>query len=271
MFLFIKKDKLMYIIWALVFGLAAYLFYHSYRIIVPLAFLPFPFFVKGRNTKVVTLFAVFVLFAATIGIGLTGQGAGRFNQVAFYNDKSLENTIETLQSGEGRNNVLVARIFHNKAVIYARDFAKQYSSYFSPHFLFEDKGLPARYATPEQGLLYYMLIPFLLAALVLYISFSDKNNKAWYIFYILALAVLPAALTNEDSPNISRSSVMILPFVVVGAFGAYAFFTRVKKGVFKKILLCQTEGISTEVIIERSDGTRAYKIFGSKPLKWFDK
>lgn len=72
---------------------------------------------------------------------------------------------------------------------------------------------------------------------MLFLYYSEKDDKAWFVFYLLVIAVIPAALTYEDSPNISRSIAMIVPFVILGAFGVYAFFTKTKLGKFKKPLL----------------------------------
>jgi 4-amino-4-deoxy-L-arabinose transferase-like glycosyltransferase len=237
MFFFIKKEKIKYAILALGLGLVAYLFYHSFRIILPLIFLPFPFLVKNKKIKIPIIITVIVFFVVTIGISLTNQGVGRFNQVAFYRNGLLTSKIETLKAGEGNNHVLSARIFHNKIVIYSREFLMQYFSYLSPAFLLEDKGMPGRYASPEQGLLYYMFVPSLIAALMFFLPYSEKNRKTWFVFYLLAVAIIPAALTYEDSPNISRSAVMTVPLVILGALGIYAFFAKIKTHKFRNFLL----------------------------------
>jgi 4-amino-4-deoxy-L-arabinose transferase-like glycosyltransferase len=237
MLYFMKKEKIKYAVLALISGLGAYLFYHSFRVVLPLVFLPLPFLVKNKKTKIISVMIVIIFFAVIIGISLTNQGIGRFNQVAFYKNGLLIGKIESLKAGEGNNHVLSARIFHNKAIIYSREFFSQYFSYLSPAFLFEDKGFPGRYVSPEQGLLYYMYIPSLIAALIFFLSYSEKHKITWFVFYILAIAIVPAALTYEDAPNISRSVVMIIPLVMLGSFGAYAFFNKIKTKKIKKVIL----------------------------------
>ncbi len=237
MLLFAKNGKLKYILGSLIAGFTTYLFYHSFRIILPILILPLFLIANKGKTKTIALVVLMVVILITLGTILTKQGSGRLNQVAFYNNTVPLNTIEFLKAGEGNNNILTARIFHNKIVVYGRDFINQYLSYFSPSFLFNNKGLPTRYVSPEQGPLFYLFIPLLIAALALFLSYPNKDKNAWIIFYILAIAVIPAAFTYEDSPNLSRASMMIPPLVILGSFGAIALYSKVKIFKLKKLLI----------------------------------
>lgn len=212
-----KKNHYFFLI--VLFFLLSYFFYHSFRIIVPLIILPFIFFAGDYKVKIklILLFAIFSLI--TILIGSSKQGNGRFNQVVFYNNPSIPNTIESLTAGEGENNILQARIFHNKIVIYSRELLNQYISYFSPSFLIFEGGYPQRYKIPEQGLIYITFTLFLFIGI--YINLNINRRKSLILLFFLLISIFPAALTYEDSPNIHRSIFMIIPLIVFIASGIY--------------------------------------------------
>ncbi len=237
MLLFVKNGKLKFLILALILGLTTYLFYHSFRIILPLLFLPLFLMVEKTNLKKFALLAFLIITGITLLAITTKEGSGRLNQVVFYKNTIPLNTIASLNNGEGNNNVLLARIFHNKPIIYGRYFINQYLSYFSPDFLFNNKGLPTRYALPEQGPIYYTFAPLLILALFFFMSYPNKNKNAWIIFYLLAISILPAAVTYEDTPNLSRSAVMIIPLVILIGFGLVALYENIKNKNLRKILI----------------------------------
>ncbi len=237
MLLFTKSGKIKFIFIAIILGLTTYLFYHSFRIILPLLFLPLFLMVEGKKLKQIALISFTIIAGITFLAISTKEGSGRLNQVVFYKNTIPLNTIEFLNNGEGNNNVLLARIFHNKPIIYGRYFINQYLSYFSPDFLFNNKGLPTRYALPEQGALYYIFAPLLVLALIFFHKYPNKNKNAWIVFYLLAISILPAAVTYEDTPNLSRSAVMIIPLAILAAFGLVAAYENIKNNNFRKIFI----------------------------------
>jgi len=237
MLLFAKLGKLKFLILAILLGLTTYIFYHSFRIILPLLFLPLFLMVEKTNLKKLAIISFVIVAAVTFLAITTKEGSGRLNQVVFYKNTIPLNTIEFLNVGEGNNNVLLARIFHNKPIIYGRYFVNQYLSYFSPDFLFGNKGLPTRYALPEQGPLYFTFAPLLILALLFYFKFPNKSKNTWLVFYLLAISILPAAVTYEDTPNLSRSAVMIVPLVILISLGLVSFYENIKNMKLQKIFL----------------------------------
>lgn len=228
-FVYLRTGKIRYLIYAFVLCATTYFFYHVYRLLIPFIFLPLPLFAKANKIKITIAAFITILFAITALLGLTGAGSGRFSQVAFYKNEILNNTIQQFTIGEGQNHIFEARLFHNKAVVYARGFIGQYISYYSFDFLFEDKGLPDRYVVPGQGILYYSFIPLLLLFFFFFLQYQRTNKFAWYLLYLFLLAALPAALTYEDSPNIHRSMLMILPIVIMLSIGSLAFWEELGK------------------------------------------
>lgn len=102
---------------ALISFFISYLFYHSLRVLIPLAIIPFIFFgIKTPQMQYRTILLLLFFTTLTLIIGLTPWGHGRFTQIAFFKNPSIPNTIDKLIFAEGPATpitLLKARIFHN--------------------------------------------------------------------------------------------------------------------------------------------------------------
>ncbi len=214
-----------------------YFSYPALRILVPLTLLPLPFFTYRTDKKMTQiLIALFLLFSLLTGyITTTKWGRARFDQTSLFKSSEIKKSIEVrnkqLSDSLGQNHVLRARIFHNKATGYVREFLNQYLSYFSPRYLFFDGGFGQYryYNVPDQGLLFVALLPFFLFAFTSVIGM--KRNLFTYVLYLLVIAPLPSALTVDFTPHAHRSLFMILPLVLIAGSGFYAL---VSGGILKK-------------------------------------
>lgn len=241
-----KKD----IALTIIFLFASYLFYHTARLIVPFILLYFVIvsakdwtLSKSRVIWVVLLCVAIIL----TGIFVFGNRGGRASQVGFWQLPEQEALIASLSNGDGQNNVLSARLFHNKAVFYTRFVFGQYASYFSGDYLFMHGGKPDRYAVLESGLLYIVQIP--LIAMGLYMAWKKRRIRANWLYlllpFLLLISPLPAALTWEDVPNVQRSSFMILPFALLSGYGLFVFLTHPFSKVVRNVLIVLLIGVST--------------------------
>lgn len=224
----LKNEKKEYVFLTIASFLGSYFFYHTFRLLVPLIILPFLFYIQEKKHKkiILLLFGFFALI--TFSIALTPWGGGRFSQVAFFKNENLQNTINYLTHTSGET-ILSARVFHNKGVIYIREFINQYMSYFQSSFLFLQGGLPLRYAIPEQGLLYIVYAPFIIFTLSSLFLKKQNLRPLLLLLYFTFISPLPGALTYEDSPNIHRSIFLVVPFILFASYGMSTFFALVKK------------------------------------------
>lgn len=215
------------------FGLsvASYLIYHTTRIVMPLLWLGYVviFYHALREQKALVRLAVFgtiVLFCLTLLISRTAWGRGRFEQTSLFSEQSgVSIRMQEMTYNLGPNEVFLARLFHNKVIGYGREFVNQYLSYFSPLWLFSDEAwLKTRYAVPESGPLYLVLILMLLA----YGLPKSKTNQSitsiyrpglLLIAWLLLIAPIPASLTVIESPNVRRSLLLVMPLVILAAGG----------------------------------------------------
>lgn len=229
----IKGDiKRIYKSFALFF--LTYFLYPGLRVITPMTLLPLPFIARDltKHIRKTLFFGLIGSVLLTAYIISTPWGRARYNQTSLFRDPKVKEQIagrsQMLSSMLGANQVTRARIFHNKYVLYSREFVSQYLSYFSPKYLFFESGGQFRYYNvPDQGLLYLSVIPFLAAAVLFSQKISGVPYLA-YLLYLLATMPLTAALTTDFSPHTHRSMFMLLPLILLAAFGFRTLSTGVR-------------------------------------------
>jgi len=206
----------------------SYFYYHSFRVLVPLVVAPFYFYPKLSSWQKKTILAIFFLFSGlTIAFSLTKAGSGRLNQVLFTNSSEVTNRIALFTQGEGPNHAFTARIFHNKVVVYTREFLRLYADYFSPSFLFSQGGFPDRYVVPDVGLFPWIFVILLGAGgIVIFTNRSFANNL---LIWLLCISPLPAAVTTDDTPNVHRALSLMIPLIIVSAIGGVTILKALYK------------------------------------------
>lgn len=207
--------------------LISYLFYHGTRVVLPLILLCFvPLY---RNKYVYKFAGLFVILS--ILIVLSPVGRGRLSQVVFYKNPGIVKKLAELPYADA-DNLLAARIFHNKPVVYSRELAGNYLQYFSANFLFLDGGFPERYKVVESGVI-YIVLGFL--ALWGFVK-SFGNRKMVIVILWLVVSPIPAVLTYEDVPSVTRASFMIFPLVLLGAVGFWEIVNIKSDQNLKKVI-----------------------------------
>jgi len=225
----INKSKISLIFLAAFLFFISLFFYPTARFLVPLISLYFLLvsFLKNVSKKMkLSVFLLFIFILISLfTIMYQEHGFGRVSQVAIWQTSGLHQLLVGLASGDGQNNILITRIYHNKIVFLARVFMEQYLSYFSPQYLFISGGLPLRYSTYLSGLFLITQVPFILIGFWWLIYKIRKDILSWQslVLYLLIIAPIPAALTFQEVPNVQRSSFLIIPLTLICGFGFYKF------------------------------------------------
>lgn len=218
---FVRTQKPILLLVSFILLLLTYFIYPSYRVFVPIALLPVPFlFALNKKSKIFLFGAIFIFVLSTLLISQTAWGKGRFEQTSVFtskNSEDIKSRSSILAQEEGSNNIREVKIYHNKFVLLGKQIINQYFEYFSPNYLFISGGLPYRYAVPDEGLFFLIMIPLLLAGLIF---LKDIGwSKAGYLIYLLLISPMPAPITIDDIPNVHRTLFMIIPIVLLAAFG----------------------------------------------------
>jgi len=223
-----KKGKEKFFLFSFLLLIVSYFFYHAPRVFVPAFLISFAIFThrsfalklnKSSFSERKHLYLlILIVVLVTIAITFTKFGTARFNQTSIFANKDIKSKIKIFEDGD-QGNILTARIFHNKVIVFSKEFLDQYLSYFSTQYLYVRGGFPHRYIVNDAGLFYYIELPLLLAGLF----FLIKKREVFFFIPIVWLIVGPlaASLTLEDSPNIQRSIFMLPSFQIVEAYGIY--------------------------------------------------
>lgn len=239
-----KENKYAIISTSVVLFCLTYLLYPSFRIITPLSVFPFIFLFKEKRQKIAVLCISLFCVGLTLLISSTVWGKGRFTQTSVFTNQDVIRGItidnQIFSNDEGANNIFLARVFHNKITGYYSVLANNYLAYFSPGYLFSQEGRPDRYVVPQQGLLLLVFIVFFIS-LFLFDAKDIRKSPFHYLFYLLLISPIPAALTVDDSPNIHRSITMIIPLVIFIALGIHALINLFdKESIFEKRAIAGT-------------------------------
>lgn len=219
-----KSKKLYFGLLIILFTFLSYLFYHSIRLLGPLVLTATYILTvnnfsqkrnntrktKDRNVKILGVFCVLFSLILTIFFATDQKGLSRLGQTSITNDVDISYQIERIKSESTniKGNV-ITKIFDSKNFIYFKSLVMEYGKYFSTDFLIGSTGRPYRFTTPGTGLITYTE----LLLLILGLSQIMKEKKNFLPIILLLLAPIPAAITIEDSPNMSRAFLM-LPFLI---------------------------------------------------------
>jgi len=246
LFLFLKglnQKKTKPIIAACILLAISYFFYHSIRLLAPMfLFTIIAFYWRSLkpNLKKCSVFGLLFISLFTLILISDKEARGRFSQVSIFSDLDVQYELSRMPFEEGPNKVFIARLFHNKPLVYARRFVNEYAKYFSSNFfLVSTEAKPARYQTIGVGLLTYIELTLFIFGLI------AIAQKKFSVLPLLLLLVSPfaAALTTEDSPNLHRAMLM-LPFVMVissyGVVGLRIFSKKYLEKILYTILALLT-------------------------------
>ena len=226
------KDPKWLIVSAIVFGINLFS-YHSARLVTPLIVFALWFYNRRQvsvNRNIAPL-VIFVVYGLVAGWTLLSGGAARGSDVAIFNptdhgeatfQRRFEGTVLGLPDQ-------VSRLFSNKYTFVFDQFIKNYSTYFSPQFLFTEGPIERTYGMmPGFGVLYIVESIFILFAFITLVK-----KKDWGVFKLLilwlVLAPIPAALAKGGGFAANRSAIMMPAIQIISAYGLLAILENYKK------------------------------------------
>lgn len=225
------KSKKLFIISSSLLVLS-YFFYHSIRILAPIFLFAIILYKKAFYNRKAILSLLAISFV-TLLLLLNKDTLGRFSQVSIFNDLDVQYELSRMPFEEGPGKVFIARMFHNKPLVYARKFVNEYTKYFSSNFFLDSTTpKPARYQTVGVGLLTYIELALLIFGLI---GIAQKKFSSLPLL-LLILAPFAAALTTEDSPNLHRALLMLPFLVIIESYGLITLW-KFKKFIFTLLIL----------------------------------
>jgi len=197
--------------------------YHTTRLIAPLmviglVILYWSQVFKKANLKwlLISVIGGFAILIPFIIDFFGPAGLSRFAGVGIFSDSGPFWWVNELRGQHPDHWALGVRLLHNRFVAYGLVFIKNWLSHFNGNFLFVLGDLIERSKVPGMGQMYLFDIPFVLFGF--YFLFL-KRPKYWQlIIFWLLLAPVAAAMTYQ-SPSALRANNMVVPMVIVSAYG----------------------------------------------------
>jgi 4-amino-4-deoxy-L-arabinose transferase-like glycosyltransferase len=211
------NKKIFFIVSVFLLALSTYT-YHSEKVIAPillvgLLLFAYRYFLKRKRLAVILL----VLFVCLCSLWLLdSRTTERGRSVLFTSNQTqvLGRSVEEIEYEQSIHSPL-AKVVHNRRIIFAKQFVQNYLSHFNPEYLFLTGDQPQHHA-PGIGLLYLFSLPFVLIGIVMLIRHRDE--KVLFLFFWLLVAPLASSVAL-DAPNASRNLIMAPVWDIFAAYG----------------------------------------------------
>jgi len=187
------------------------------------------------------LFRLFALVSVFIFLFLTLYANGstiRLEQTNLLSSSLEQSSINKINLVREGVPSFITQVIHNKYLYAFKNFITNYTSYFSPEFLFTKGPGEESYAMIKgQGVLYWFEIPFLIAG-ILFIFKNYKNKLLQVLALWILLSPIPASLAGGIGYAANRASVVLSAIQIVLALGFVHIYFYLKKILsFKKLII----------------------------------
>ncbi len=219
------------------FGLTVWT-YNSYRVFTPLVFVVLILlyrqelkanYLRQRSVIHYSLFIILLFLLPMFWQLLNPVGQARLGKVSIVD----EGAITQINEARANSNFspIVSRAIHNKGTFFVQKFTENYFSHFSPQFLFFGGGSHYQFSVPNNGLIYWLNIPFFLLGLFVILKGAAKGvRNLLFVIVWLFFAPIPSSLTRE-APHVLRSITMLPVPMIITSCGAFLFFAKLKKNL----------------------------------------
>jgi len=227
---------------ALAFGLCFYTYRSAWVVLPPFLLLLVALYHREllvRRREALWAGLVFAITLLPLALHLLGDSNDRASQSWIFNLESEKSTLEL--------------------------FVDQYRSYFTAAFLFEDgdNGPILRHYLPGQGVLYWFMLPLIVAGAV---QLIQRDRRGFALLALLFLYPLGGAV-SDTSPISSRAILGSVVFVLLSGFGVRAIIDLVE-AVRPRLALIGALAACTIVVIAAAVSATGYlnRYFDEYPL-----
>lgn len=197
--------------------------------------------------KLTVVLSVFVILGLPMAVDIfRGQGGQRFSILSIFTDpvtvpeigfaRQVDMNLSGTEVVIGMSPSLSSRIFHNKFLVWATTFLRNYFKAFSTEFLFTFGDINYRHSVQGGfGEFNWLDVIFLLSGFYFLLRARETSVKK-LIFGWLLLAPIPSALTRDGGNHATRLILMLPPLLILAGFGVYNIIGLVKK-IKRKVMV----------------------------------
>jgi hypothetical protein len=157
-----------------------------------------------------------VLIFPSLSYLSTRESRLRYEEVTIFNNLQPVELANARIATDGGN--IVAKLIHNRRLIFFTDYLKHYFDNFTGRFLFTHGDVNPRLSVQGMGQLYVWDLPFLLIGL--YLLVKQRTKSSVLIFSWMLVAPIPAG-TARETPHALRILSILPTFQIVIAYGVY--------------------------------------------------
>lgn len=235
--LYVKSEsvRLKYLVLSILSFTAGLYTYHASRVVIPLLAVWFLATSYKKLIKNISTLIFLIIFTIVLLIPLardftSGAGISRATGVSIFADVGSVNRANEQRGEHSDYMSLAPKLLHNKFVNYGLLYVNNWSKHFWGEFLFLSGDVIERNRVPETGLMYILDFVFLIVG---FYSLIKKSNPSWKpILWWLVVAPAAAALTFQ-SPHALRAHNMVIPLVIISAFGFLTILEWIEKNNYK--------------------------------------
>lgn len=190
--------------------------------------------IKKKREVFITGISGLVLLLPLLISFLSPGAMSRFSGVGFTAEEGPLWRVNELRGEHTNWNSLGSKIVHNKITGYSISFFQHYLDHYNGNFLFNYGDIIERSRVPETGQLYLLEFPLLLFGIW---CFLKKAPSGWmFIFWWLMVAPIAAAATFQ-TPHALRAQNMVVPLVIIVAYGLWQLYLLLKNNHFRLLVI----------------------------------
>lgn len=232
----VRGNKNAFLVSAFLFGIALFS-YHSTRVVTPLLLVSLFLIFRNRLPRKKFLFyflgiyAIFWIFFLPIIFNRDAQIRFMVTNDLRVSENQANSALEILKDLQlGPDAWFAGRIFYNRRLAIfnynnVRTFLKNYTSHFSPEFLFEKGDAPLHHA-PGFGMMYFFDALFIILGLYYYLRVYQTRESLILPIWLL-LSPIPAAVTWQ-APHSVRAEIILPTLQIFCALGLYGFLQKLR-------------------------------------------
>jgi len=225
--LVLEKNKIKYSLMAAILLCLSFYTYNTSNIYVPLLSLLILFLYRKVNKSFFVFVGLSIIFCLPLLWQIIfGNAAERFGKVSVFTNKDL--IAEVIEYRNKTDNKIVAKIFYNKPVIFAKKVVSNYLNAFSADFLFGNGDVTFRHSLHKVGNLFWIYSIFIIIGLILIIRSKKQEISQKFILGMLLIAPIPASLTSDGYFHATRLFLMIFPLCVIASIGLVGIYSAKK-------------------------------------------
>lgn len=168
-----------------------------------------------------------ILLSCSVGIILlfpflqflkTPESTLRFDEVSIFSYYAQDVVRQSNTWIKEEGNSPLAKVLHNRRVIFSLLYVQHYFDFFNPQFLFFTGDVNPRFSMQDNGELFLFLLPLLVSGS--YLLLKDKNKTTAVIVGWFLLAPLAGA-TAKETPHALRGETYIPMYEMLAAYGLW--------------------------------------------------